>query len=198
MSDISGRALGEMRAEIATRIVKLQSDYYGKGPTKARTYVIDDLVVVVLEDLHQGQADTRGRRRGVRRRFQQKMADEFRAIVEQAAGRSVRAFLSETNVEADLSVEIFLLGDARADMAGFEEPDCRSARGGAGSLRTSFSVHHGGPRVVGTREPVQTVQPDLRGRVVPGSVRPSGWPLPGWPDVHVLPLWHPCRSPQRR
>jgi uncharacterized protein YbcI len=127
VTDLPARALGEMRAEIATRIVKLQSDYYGKGPTKARTYVMDDLVVVVLEETFTKAERTlvdRGEVEAIqqiRRRFQQKMADEFTAIVEQATGRSVRAFLSETNLEADLSVEIFLLGEARTDMADFEE-----------------------------------------------------------------------------
>jgi uncharacterized protein YbcI len=124
---MSERALGEVRAEIATRIVQLQSDYYGKGPTKARTYLNDDLVVVVLEEtftkaertlVDRGEADAIQQ---IRRRFQQQMADEFKAVVEQATGRSVRAFLSETNLEADISVEIFLLGEARTDMAGFEE-----------------------------------------------------------------------------
>jgi uncharacterized protein YbcI len=56
----------------------------------------------------------------IRRRFQQQMADQFKAVVEQATGRSVRAFLSETNLEADLAVEIFLLGEARTDMTDFE------------------------------------------------------------------------------
>jgi uncharacterized protein YbcI len=124
---MSERALGEVRAEIATRIVQLQSDYYGKGPTKARTYLVDDLVVVVLEEtftkaertlVDRGEAEAIQQ---IRRRFQQQMADEFKAVVEQATGRPVRAFLSETNLEADISVEIFLLGEARTDMAGFEE-----------------------------------------------------------------------------
>ena len=42
------------------------------------------------------------------------------AIVEQATGRVVRAFLSETNLEADVAVEFFLLGEQRTDMGGFE------------------------------------------------------------------------------
>lgn len=41
--------------------------------------------------------------------------------MEQATGRTVRAFLSETNLEADVSVEIFLLADDRTDMSGFED-----------------------------------------------------------------------------
>jgi uncharacterized protein YbcI len=127
MDDMSERALGEVRSEIASRIVQLQAGYYGKGPTKARTYVIDDLVVVVLEETFTKAERTlveRGEKdaiQQIRRRFQQQMADEFTAIVEQATGRAVRAFLSETNLEADIAVEIFLLGEERTDMAGFEE-----------------------------------------------------------------------------
>ncbi len=48
------------------------------------------------------------------------MADEFKTIVERATGRAVRTFLSETNVEDDVSVEMFLLGEGRTDMTGFE------------------------------------------------------------------------------
>ena len=56
----------------------------------------------------------------IRRRFQQQMADSFSSIVEQATGRKVRAFLSETNIEHDVSVETFLLAEERTDMTGFE------------------------------------------------------------------------------
>jgi uncharacterized protein YbcI len=124
---MSEGALGEVRAQIATGIVQLQSEYYGKGPTKARTYFVDDLVVVVLEETFTKAERTLVDRgevepiQQIRRRFQQQMADEFRAIVEQATGRSVRAFMSETNLEADVSVEIFLLAGPRTDMADFEE-----------------------------------------------------------------------------
>jgi len=49
------------------------------------------------------------------------MADQFRSIVEQATGHEVRSFLSETDIDNDISVEIFLLGAPRTDMAGFEK-----------------------------------------------------------------------------
>ena len=41
-------SLGEMRATISNAIVRLQAEYYGKGPTRAKTYIVEDLVVVVL------------------------------------------------------------------------------------------------------------------------------------------------------
>ena len=57
----------------------------------------------------------------IRRRFQQQMAESFTSIVEQATGRKVRTFLSETDIEHDVSVETFLLAEERTDMTSFEE-----------------------------------------------------------------------------
>ena len=119
-------SLGEMRATISNEIVRLQAEYYGKGPTRAKTYIVEDLVVVVLEESFTRAEKTlaeRGERDAIehiRRRFQQQMADDFTSVVEQATGRKVRVFLSETNIDEDVSVETFLLADERTDMTGFE------------------------------------------------------------------------------
>jgi uncharacterized protein YbcI len=120
-------SLGEMRATISNEIVRLQAEYYGKGPTRAKTYIVDDLVVVVLEESFTRAEKTlaeRGEREAIehiRRRFQQQMADDFTSVVEHATGRKVRVFLSETNVEHDVSVETFLLADERTNMTDFED-----------------------------------------------------------------------------
>jgi hypothetical protein len=57
----------------------------------------------------------------IRRRFQQQMAEEFTSVVEQATGRKGQVFLSETNIDQDVSVETFLLADGGTDMTGFED-----------------------------------------------------------------------------
>jgi len=127
MAEGDPKALGEMRATISREIVRLQAEYYGKGPTRAKTYIVDDLVVVVLEESFTRAEKTlvgRGEREAIqhiRRRFQQQMADGFTGVVEQATGRKVRSFLSETDVDQDVSVETFLLADERTDMTGFED-----------------------------------------------------------------------------
>ena len=93
----------ETRAKISKEMVRLQAEYYGKGPTRAKTYIVDDLVVVVLEESFTRAEKTlveRGERdaiQHIRRRFQQQMAESFISIVEQATGRRVRVFLSETD-----------------------------------------------------------------------------------------------------
>ena len=114
MGDRYRSSLGEMRATISNEIVRLQAEYYGKGPTRAKTYISEDLVVVVLEESFTRAIEH------IRRRFQQQMADEFTSVVEQATGRKVRVFLSETNIDQDVSVETFLLADERTDMTDFE------------------------------------------------------------------------------
>ena len=127
MSEGPQKSLGEMRATISREMGRLQAEYYGKGPTRAKTYIVDDLVVVVLEETFTRAERTlveRGEREAIqhiRRRFQQQMAESFTSLVEQATGRKVRVFLSETDVDSDVSVETFLLADERTDMTSFEE-----------------------------------------------------------------------------
>src|SRR3954468_1830803 len=126
MGERDRSSLGEMRAAISKEIVRLQAEYYGKGPTKAKTYIDDDLVVVVLEESFTRAEKTLAERgegdaiQHIRRRFQQQMADDFTSVVEQATGRRVRVFLSDTDIEHDVSVETFLLADERTDMTNFE------------------------------------------------------------------------------
>jgi uncharacterized protein YbcI len=127
MAEGDRSSLGEVRATISEQIVRLQAEFYGKGPTRAKTYIVEDLVVVVLEESFTRAEKTLAERgekdaiEHIRRRFQQQMADDFTSVVEQATGRKVRVFLSETNIDLDVSVETFLLADERTDMADFED-----------------------------------------------------------------------------
>jgi uncharacterized protein YbcI len=109
--------LGEVRAQIATGLVKLHSRYYGKGPTQARTYMWDDLVVAVLRGgfttveetlVREGQEDTVHH---MRRSFQKALAEEFRSVVEQATGRKVLAYMSQIHATEGVAVEVFVLED---------------------------------------------------------------------------------------
>jgi uncharacterized protein YbcI len=121
------RSLGEIKATITREIVRLQAEYYGQGPTRARTYIADDLVVVVLEETFTPAERTlvehgdKAPIEEIRRRFQARMAEQFKSVVEQATGREVMTFLSESNVDDDIAVEVFLLGESRTDMGSFEE-----------------------------------------------------------------------------
>jgi uncharacterized protein YbcI len=104
-----------MLAQISTALVQLHSRYYGKGPTKAKTHMVDDTVVCILQGgfttvertlLDTGEVESVYQ---MRRSFQQAMEDEFRRIVEEATGRTVIAYMSSIHVDPDLAVELFVL-----------------------------------------------------------------------------------------
>jgi uncharacterized protein YbcI len=102
-------------SEISTGLVQLVRDYTGRGPTKARTYISDNLVTCVLQDsLTRGErmlAELQGHERILdhRKAFQKAMRRDAEALVEQATGRKVIAFLSDNHIEPDVAVETFLL-----------------------------------------------------------------------------------------
>jgi uncharacterized protein YbcI len=106
---------GSVAAEISNATVKLMHEYTGRGPTKARTYIDENLITVVLEDtltmgerslVRDGQTDLV---LATRKAFQQTMGSQLVAAVERYSGRKVRVFLSDNHVDPDVAVESFLL-----------------------------------------------------------------------------------------
>jgi uncharacterized protein YbcI len=110
--------LGDDLAEITNGIVRLFSEYYGRGPTRAKSYMLEDrYVVTVLRDTlttvertlaEKGEEDMVRR---VRLTFQEAMADSFKGVVERVLGRRVEAYHSQILVDSDVGVEFFLLED---------------------------------------------------------------------------------------
>lgn len=106
---------GSKAADISNMVVRLTSQYTGRGPTKARTYINDDLVTVVLQDsLTKGERilvdhDHRELVLSARRAFQQAMQADFVAGIQEILGRQVAVFLSANHAEPDYAVEIFIL-----------------------------------------------------------------------------------------
>jgi uncharacterized protein YbcI len=106
---------------ISTAAVQLLHEYTGRGPTRAKTSINEDLVTIVLADTL-----TKGERRLVdnglsdrvlqlRHDYQQTMRDDLVAIVERQLGRTVVAFMSQNHIDPDLAVEVFVLEPAEAD-----------------------------------------------------------------------------------
>jgi uncharacterized protein YbcI len=108
----------EMGREISREIVGLFKKYVGRGPTYARTYVHDDLVVTILHDtMTRGEQtlkeeDEEEKLRELRKIFQGAFRDEAVSAVERSTGRRVVAFLSDHAVEPDWSAEVFVLAPA--------------------------------------------------------------------------------------
>jgi uncharacterized protein YbcI len=106
---------GAKTAAISNMVVRLTSQYTGRGPTKARTYINENLVTVVLQDTL-----TKGERTLVahdhnelvlttRRVFQDAMEADLVAGLQEILGREVVAFLSANHADPDYAVESFIL-----------------------------------------------------------------------------------------
>ena len=100
---------------ISTAAVQLLLEYTGRGPTKARTMINDDVVTILLADTL-----TKGERKLVdncrsdrvlqlRHDYQLTMRDDLVAVVERQLGRKVIAFMSQNHIDPDLAVEVFVL-----------------------------------------------------------------------------------------
>jgi uncharacterized protein YbcI len=108
-------AAGQLNAAISNALVRIQREYFGRGPTKARASVRDDMVVAVMEDtLTKAERSlvAAGRHEEVintRRSFQQTMRADVVAAVQALTGRRVVAFMSDTHIDPDLACEVILL-----------------------------------------------------------------------------------------
>jgi uncharacterized protein YbcI len=96
-------------------MVRLYREHFGKGPTKAKTYALDDLVICVMRDglspaertlYERGRASTV---REMRSAYLDAVADSFTSVVEGLTRREVTAFMSQTNVGPDLVITVFFL-----------------------------------------------------------------------------------------
>ena len=108
-------ASGPRGAAISNFVVRVVSDYTGRGPTRARTHISDNLVCVVLEDtltkgerslVRDGRADEV---LDMRKAFQQTMRGELVRGIEEITGRRVIAFMSGNHMDPDMAMEAFIL-----------------------------------------------------------------------------------------
>jgi uncharacterized protein YbcI len=106
---------GQLGAAISNAVVRTLAEYTGRGPTKARTTIRDNVVLVVLQDtLTKGERALvrNGREEKVidlRGEFQAAMRGELEAAVERLTGRRVTAFMSSNHIDPDLAAELFVL-----------------------------------------------------------------------------------------
>jgi uncharacterized protein YbcI len=106
---------GDALTAISDGMVALLKDFYGRGPTQAKTYYHDDLVVCLLRGgftrVEQTLRDG-GRSHAViaqRMEFQEVMRDRFTAVIEHATGRPVIGFMSGNQQAPDMICEVFVL-----------------------------------------------------------------------------------------
>jgi uncharacterized protein YbcI len=111
-------------ADIGRGLAQLHTKYYGKGPTNARTYMLNDTVICLLEGgfttvertlIADGNSEAVHH---IRRSFQTTMEQPFKDVVEGASDRRVLAYMSQSHTSPDIAVELFVLEPQEAPVVG--------------------------------------------------------------------------------
>src|SRR5215217_1148924 len=106
-----------MLSRISTEMVRLQKQYYGRGPERAKSYMLDDLLFIVMRGgvlpaektmLESGQEDLV---RNFRQQFENEMGARIVGVVEDLTGRKVLNYQSQVVFDPDLVFEIFVFDD---------------------------------------------------------------------------------------
>ena len=112
--ELDSQSGAPLLANISREMVRAMKQYYGRGPTKAKSYLIDDLLFVVMRGgilqaektlLDAGFSDTV---REFRQKFENVMAEHLVGTIEQLTERRVVTYQSQILFEPEVIVEIFV------------------------------------------------------------------------------------------
>jgi uncharacterized protein YbcI len=104
-----------MLAEVTNAIVRLHRQHYGKGPTRSKSYLLDDVLICVMQDVLTAgertlaEAGEQDHVRQTRLVFADAMRERFAEEVERIVGRRVLGFTSQILVTRDVVIEVFVL-----------------------------------------------------------------------------------------
>jgi uncharacterized protein YbcI len=129
---------GGVLAELSRTIVRLHKECFGKGPTKARSYWDEDVIVCVLADgftpaektlIESGRGDLVREQRAA---VHEAVKERFRSAIEGVVGRPVIAVMGATDEHAQTCSETFVLEGHTAQP---EEADLAAARAASDGRR---------------------------------------------------------------
>ncbi|MBA3746456.1 MAG: DUF2294 domain-containing protein [Solirubrobacterales bacterium] len=104
--------------QLSNAMVKAQKQYFGKGPLRAKSYLVDDLLFIVMRGgmtraeetmLDFDQADMV---RDFRQTFENEMTERLTTMIEDITGRKVLTYQSQILFDPNLVIEIFVFDEA--------------------------------------------------------------------------------------
>jgi uncharacterized protein YbcI len=118
LGEVADPSGGSVLARISTEMVRLQKLYFGRGPERAKSYMVDDLLFIVMRggvttaEHTMLEADQENLVRNFRQQFENEMRGRLIAMVEELTGRKVVNHQSQVLFDPDIVVEIFVFDDA--------------------------------------------------------------------------------------
>ena len=112
---------GDVLARLSDDMVRAKKQFFGKGPEQAKSYMLDDMLFVVMRGGLTTAEQTMlrfGRQnmvRQFRQLFENEMTEVLTGLVEEATGRTVVNYQSQIMFDPDIIVEMFVFADPRRD-----------------------------------------------------------------------------------
>ncbi len=112
--EAAGEDGGALLARISNEMVRAQKEFFGKGPTKAKSYMLDDMLIIVMRGgmttaektmLDFGHPD---QVRQFRQLFENAMTERLTGKMEELTGRKILTYQSQIMFEPDVVVEMFV------------------------------------------------------------------------------------------
>ena len=117
----SGVSGGDMLARLSDEMVRAKKRFFGKGPEQAKSYMLDDMLFVVMRGGLTTAEQTMlrfGRQnmvRQFRQLFENEMTEVLTSLVEETTGRKVVNYQSQIMFDPDIIVEMFVFADPRQE-----------------------------------------------------------------------------------
>lgn len=111
---------GALLTQITNEVVRTLKESFGRGPDRAKAYMMDDLLIVVMRGgmtaaeetlLASGEQDLV---RTYRQRYQNHMAGRLCGLIEDMTGRTVATYQSQVLFDPFISVGMFFFEDEGA------------------------------------------------------------------------------------
>lgn len=105
-------------SQISNEMVRAQKQFFGKGPTEAKSYMLDDLLIIVMRGglttaektmLEFGQQD---QVRQFRQLFENEMTERLTDMIERLTDRKVLTYQCKFMFDPDVVVEMFVFDSA--------------------------------------------------------------------------------------
>jgi len=104
--------------QLSNAMVKAQKQYFGKGPLRAKSYLVDDLLFIVMRGgmtraeetmIEFDQAD---KVREFRQSFENEMTERLTTMIEDITGRKVLTYQSQILFDPEIVIEMFVFDKA--------------------------------------------------------------------------------------
>jgi uncharacterized protein YbcI len=114
---------GDVLARLSDEMVRAKKQFFGKGPEQAKSYMLDDMLFVVMRGGLTTAEQTMlrfGRQnmvRQFRQLFENEMNEVLTGLVEETTGRTVVNYQSQIMFDPDIIVEMFVFAESHQDAA---------------------------------------------------------------------------------